>query len=369
VIPRSVRDAKPGTLIAAAAVPGRDRMLGSARRWRVLYHSRDLAGRDTVVSGLVLLPAGRAPREGWSVIAWAHGTTGLADQCAPSLAPELGHDPSAVAEVRGLLAHHWAVVATDYPGLGTPGVHPYLVGHVNAHAVIDAVTAAHELLGTRLSPRWVTVGHSQGGQTALFTAQDARQRAPRWDYRGAVALAPASHLDALIALVEATHDPTEQAYLIYALAGLGTVDPTVQLSQLLTVDTQAVAHDLADSCIDPFIADLENRKLAQVLDADPATLDRLRAELGHYDNPDQQYSNAPVLIAQGTEDQDVPAGATDGLVSQLCDHRDHVEYRRYPGLDHEGVVTASLPYVVRWINDRLAGRDTPNTCQATNSAP
>src|SRR5712692_8344323 len=180
VIPRSVRDAKPGTLIAAAALPGRDRMLGSARRWRVLYHSRDLAGRDTVVSGLVLLPAGRVPREGWSVIAWAHGTTGLAGQCAPSLAPELGHDPSAVAEVRGLLAHHWAVVATDYPGLGTPGVHPYLVGHVNAHAVIDAVTAAHELLGTRVSPQWVTVGHSQGGQTALFTAQDARQRAPRW---------------------------------------------------------------------------------------------------------------------------------------------------------------------------------------------
>jgi Secretory lipase len=366
VIPSPVREAKQGTLIAARAMMHSDRMPGSARRWQVLYHSRDIAGHDIAVSGFVLLPQGRIPRGGWPVIAWAHGTTGVAGPCAPSLAPELGHDPSAVPEVRQLVAHHWAVVATDYPGLGTPGIHPYLIGEANARAVIDAVTAAHQLAGSHLSARWVSVGHSQGGQTALFTAQEARNRAPQWDYRGSVALAPASHLDALIPLAEATHDPTDQAYLIYALAGLGTVDPAVQLSQVLNGDARALIHDLTDGCLDPFVSDLQTRGLSQIFDADPMTLERISSELGHYDNPDQRASDTPVLITQGTEDTDVPIGATDDLVSSLCGLGDHIEYHRYPGLDHEGVVAGSLPDVASWITHRLAGQNTPNTCLAAN---
>jgi pimeloyl-ACP methyl ester carboxylesterase len=356
-------------LVAARSAADVGQQLGSGRAWRVLYHSSTVSGEDVVVSGLVLVPPGHRPRGGWPVVAWAHGTTGVTSQCAPSLTSDLSHDPSAVAEVRGLLRRRFAVVASDYPGLGTPGVHPYLIGQANANATIDAVTAAHELRESELSRRWVTVGHSQGGQTALFVAQDARRRAPRWDYRGAVALAPASHLDALVALAEATHDPTAQAYLIYAIAGLGTVDPSVQVSQLLTTDAQAVSHDLVDGCIDQITEDLAQRQPPQLLAADAAAMDRLRAELGRYDNPDKHPADSPVLIAQGTTDNDVPVGATDGLVTQLCSLGDHVDYRRYVGLNHEGVVNASLPDVTNWINDRFKARETANTCPATSAAP
>jgi pimeloyl-ACP methyl ester carboxylesterase len=261
------------------------------------------------------------------------------------------------------------VVAPDYPGLGTPGVHPYLIGQANANAAIDAVTAAHALSESALSRRWVAIGHSQGGQTALFVAQDAHRRAPRWDYRGAVALAPASHLDALIALAEATHDPTEQAYLIYAVAGLSTVDPSVQVSQLLTADAQGVAHDLTDGCIDQITDDLTQRELPQLLIADTAVADHLRFELARYDNPDQRAAGSPILIAQGTTDSDVPVGATDGLVTQLCGLGDRIDYRRYDGLDHEGVVSGSLSDVTKWINDRLNGRDTASTCAGMSASP
>ena len=95
--------------------------LGADHAWQVLYHSTDLSDRDIAVSALVLLPQGTQPATGWPVIAWAHGTSGLADQCAPSIAPGLAHDPTAVKEVRALVARGWAVVASDYPGLGTPG--------------------------------------------------------------------------------------------------------------------------------------------------------------------------------------------------------------------------------------------------------
>jgi acetyl esterase/lipase len=211
------------------------------------------------------------------------------------------------------------------------------------------------------------VGHSEGGQTALFVAQDASQRAPRWDYRGAIALAPASHLDALPALAEATHDPTEEAYLIYAIAGLGTVDSSVGASELLTTDAQVVNHDLADGCIDQITEDLTNRDLPRIL-ADDTTVDRLRLELGHYDNPDQRPVDGSVLIAQGTTDNDVPVGATDGLVTELCSLGDHVDYRRYAGLDHEGVVSGSLPDVTNWINDRFERREAANTCSTADVA-
>jgi pimeloyl-ACP methyl ester carboxylesterase len=326
-------------------------------------------GGDVVVSGLVLIPPGPRQRGGWPVVAWAHGTTGVTSQCAPSLAADLGHDPSAVAELRGLLQHGFAVVATDYPGLGTPGVHPYLIGQANANAVIDAVTAAHALPPSKLSRRWVAVGHSQGGQTALFVAQDAHRRAPRWDYRGTVALAPASHLDALVALADATHDPTEEAYLMYAVAGLSTVDPSVQVSQLITTDAQDVAHDLTDGCIDQITQDLTKREPPQVLIADTAVVDHLRFELARYDNPDQRAADSPLLIGQGTTDSDVPVGATDGLVTQLCTLGDRLDYRRYEGLDHEGVVAGSLPDITKWINDRFAGGDTADTCAATSGPP
>ena len=105
-------------------------------------------------------------------------------------------------------------------------MHTYLIGRADARAVIDSVTAAHSLLGKRVSDAWFTVGHSEGGQTALFVAQAADQRASPLNFLGTVALAPASTLNALIPLAEATKDPVEQAYLIYALEGSRQSMPT-----------------------------------------------------------------------------------------------------------------------------------------------
>ncbi len=313
----------------------------------------------------MLLPAGPVPHGGWPVVAWAHGTSGLADRCAPSLAADLAHDTSAVREVRALLAHHWAVVASDYPGLGTPGQHPYLIGDADGEAVADAVTASHQLLSPTLSRRWVTVGHSEGGQTALFVAALASRRAPQWDYRGTVALAPASTLEALLPLAESTQDPVEQAYLIYAVAGLSTVDPQVRLERLLSSEARAVVSDPTTSCIDDITRKLTDRPVDHVLDADPATASRLEAELGRYDDPDHHIARRPILVAQGTDDHDVPEGATTALVSSLCARGDLLDYRRYPGRDHAGVVTASLPAVTTWIASRFAGCAAPDTCPAS----
>jgi alpha-beta hydrolase superfamily lysophospholipase len=361
-VPNPLPRAAPGTLISARADADAAQTLGAGNASQMLYHSTDLAGHDIAVSALVLTPTGRDPAGGWFTVAWAHGTSGLADQCAPSLAPGLAHDPTAVAEVRALLARGWAVVASDYPGLGTPGVHSYLIGAADARAVVDGVTAMHALLGAQVSAPWVTVGHSEGGQSALFVAQVASTRAPRWPFLGTVALAPASTLEALIPLTEASPDPVEQAYLLYALVGLTTVDPTLDVPSLLTPAARVVLADATTGCIDDITNDLRHRHLTQLLVADDATKSRLNALLGRYDDPDRVRAPQPILVAQGLTDQDVPSPATDGMVARMCALGDRVQYRHFAGLDHAGVVPGSLSLVTQWINARRAHAVAVNTC-------
>jgi pimeloyl-ACP methyl ester carboxylesterase len=362
VVPTGLPGAAPGTLISERDAPAQARLLGAQRAWQVLYHSTNLSGHDIVVSGLVLVPKGQPPAGGWPLAAWAHGTSGLADQCAPSIAEDLGNDSSAVREVTALLAEDLAVVASDYPGLGTPGVHTYLIGQADARAVIDSVTAAHSLLREKVAGSWITVGHSEGGQTVLFVAQTAAQRAPRWKFLGTVALAPASLLNLLVPFAEAGKDPVEQAYLIYALEGLSTVDANVKVDGLLTPQARAILPDTTTGCIDDITNDLARHPLDHVLAANAATKDRLAADLGRFDNPDQAGAAGPILITQGDVDSDVPEAATNALVTKLCALGDRVDYRTYPGLDHNNLVAGSQAVITAWITQRLAQKTAPSTC-------
>ena len=77
-----------------------------------------------------------------------------------------------VPEFNGWLKRGYAIAQTDYQGLGTPGLHLYLIGHAEGASVVDIALAAR-----RLDPsigRFAIAGHSQGGQAALFAAAEAR---------------------------------------------------------------------------------------------------------------------------------------------------------------------------------------------------
>ena len=72
-----------GTLIWAQRVTGLP-LHPPATIWRILYHSRNRDDHDIAVSGFAIAPNAPAPAGGRLVYAWAHGTVGLGDQCAPS---------------------------------------------------------------------------------------------------------------------------------------------------------------------------------------------------------------------------------------------------------------------------------------------
>ena len=163
----------------------------------VLYTSKTPQGKRVAVSGSVSVPKGKPPKGGWPVISYAHGTTGTADVCAPSR--NRAGDPGEAyisyvdPEQNDWLKAGYAVVRTDYQGLGTPGPHPYLIGDAEGHSVLDMVRAARQL-ESRIGKRFLIAGHSQGGHAALFAAGEAKTYVPDLRLRGTVAYAPASHL-------------------------------------------------------------------------------------------------------------------------------------------------------------------------------
>src|SRR6185312_10104367 len=131
--PPSTAEGSPGTLIRQETIDGAP--LG-ASTYRVLYRSTGMDDKPILVSGVVIVPPGDPPPGGRPIVAWAHPTSGIVPRCAPSLAIFLFQQ---IQGLRSFVRDGYVVAATDYPGLGTAGPHPYLVGISEARAVIDSV--------------------------------------------------------------------------------------------------------------------------------------------------------------------------------------------------------------------------------------
>src|SRR2546430_1245323 len=188
-VPQKI-DGPPGHLLLKLPMQGAPR---GASAWRVLYVSSGLSGKPIPVSGVIMIPNDPAPGPGRDVVAWAHPTTGVQDDCAPSLKSDFFKRIPGLAD---MLSRGFIVTATDYPGLGTPGTHPYLVGVSEGRAVLDSVRAARQL--APVSRRFAVWGHSQGGHAGLFAGQLAQNYAPEFSLKGIAVAAPATDLKSLL---------------------------------------------------------------------------------------------------------------------------------------------------------------------------
>jgi acetyl esterase/lipase len=202
--PSPLAAAAPGTLIRSAEVAGVPGVPSGATVWRILFHSTTIYGADVAQSGYVIAPSSPAPAGGFPVIAWAHGTSGFAAQCGPSLFTSLGSGsgPYLLPALSRYLAAGYVVAAADYQGLGvSDGVHPYLLGISEARSVLDATRATTHLGGLHTANNVVIYGHSQGGHAALFAGELAPTYAPELRVVGIVAAAPATGLSTLISII------------------------------------------------------------------------------------------------------------------------------------------------------------------------
>jgi alpha-beta hydrolase superfamily lysophospholipase len=351
-IPDPLPAGKPGDVIATELenVPGLHGTL-----YRVMYHSKSVQGDDIPVTGLIAVPSGAPPTSGYPVISWAHGTTGIADVCAPSL------DPTGYASfANALLDQGYEVTATDYEGLGTPGRHPYIVGDSEARGVLDIVRAARNIPTMHASDHYLVWGHSQGGHAAMFSLHIADQWAPELHLMGVVAGAPPSQL---LLFNTALQNSPFRYYLLMAAAGFNAAygDQQAPLDAVLTpLGIQKLA--LVDQgCTGTIAAGVQGINFSDLEKADPASVpawhDLLVAnDPGHF----TQAAPEPLLIIQGGADEQIPVISTQILFGQMCTLGQGTQRWIYPGQSHAGVIAPSFTDMLNWIADRFAAKAAPS---------
>jgi predicted esterase len=245
-------------------------------------------------------------------------------------------------------------VRTDYDGLGTPGVHQYLLGTSEGRSVLDAVRAARAF-EPRLSRRFVIAGHSQGGHAALFAAAAASQWVPELRLRGTVAFAPASHLrqqfQATVGISAAGGGLG--AIVAMGLRGVDGTDPKLGVASLLTSQAATLYPQTLTRCYDELSqpSSFGGLPLNQFLRSD-VDLQPLFGVVGESD-PEHLRMRTPVRIEQGTADQTVFPAFTQALVDEYRTNGVKVTYKTYDGVSHGGVVNAGAGDATTWIRGRL----------------
>ncbi len=357
-VPTPLPPGKPGALIRSREAYDFNLPTG-ARAIRVLYHSRSATGKDVAVSGVVLLPAGSPPQGGWPVIAWAHGTSGVAQVCAPSLMKDVLYGEEGLFP---MVRAGFAVVASDYAGLGTVGPHQYLDRVAQANDVINSVIAAHQAVPD-LSDKWVVDGHSQGGGAAWGVSEEEfRLKDP--GYLGAVVVAGnvAPRWVRLFALLD--RNESLSFYDVYGAYAIKARYPRFNVADML--NPQALSHYKAlttEGCWDYGYAVASSGQLGKVLK--PDWLKNKWAHKFLVENETLKKPMAgPLFLLAGGADHSVPPQTVRRAAVGACRKGYTVEFRIYPGLDHDPLMTNSTPDQLDWIRDRFAGKPPPDNCNS-----
>ncbi|MDC4456506.1 lipase family protein [Acinetobacter baumannii] len=338
------------------------------------YKMLGQSGQEVQATSLVFTPNTPPPVGGWPIVVWAHGTTGVADVCAPSKAALADSTKDLISK---LLAAGYVVVAPDYEGLGTPGIHPFLNVKSEAFSITDAVVAARNYLSQRnllTSKKWLTVGHSQGGHAALGAAQYASRA--QLDYKGTVAVAPASNLGGILVDGEAqvANAPIDIKIATYAqldtytalvTAGIRNTQPAFNYSQVFTSQISSIAAQAENLCSGPlygaFYEGMSNyaKDHNGTLDGFTRTQPNFMAVplvktfLEKDSQPLQVKVTTPIIIYQGIADPTVPKLATDLLIFNATTLGTKINSYVTGNWDHGTVMSSNVDNIVGNVHSLL----------------
>lgn len=372
-----------------------------AQAWRIAYISSDIAERPTISTGLVVAPVGAAPKEGRPVLAWAHGTTGTAQNCGPSqvtnpavplnqyfLVGGNSWTDYGIPNLEEFIKEGYVVVATDYQGLGGGGKHQYAVAGTNGRDLINSARAAISMNDTGASQRTIFYGWSQGGGATIAAASLGdylnKQGTVADDLQvlGFVAMAPD---DAAVMIQNATKDQASADKAIHGLIqlfsdsvfnfshfamtmwGTQAAYPNLKLSDIFTEQgSNVIDQVLSNKCMH-VVADTLNytygNQFKTLLSDKPGnTMAWAKALIEGSVLPVQPI--APVVIYWGTKDTTVPPIMHELYQKQMCSKGGNIERIQLPGEQtHFSTPGVSGPMYVQWVKDRIAGKPVPNGCQ------
>jgi hypothetical protein len=343
--PHPLPPGKPGELIRSESTDEYN-LPFELSALRILYHSRTANGEDVPVSAVVLVPDGKPPVNGWPVIAWAHEFRGAARQCAPSMMKNLGVGP--------LLAMYanlgYAVVATDYSGLGAGSGNPVLDMQSNAFDVIYSVPAARAAV-TQIGPKWIALGPFQGGLAAVAVAE-SEVRDP--NYLGSVATSGLA--DAGQAYRHFEQGSSNRMLLVLA-STVKALYPEFQVSDMLKDRAIPAYQRVAQTCGGETEPEFTNEMLKPGWENN-----RFVKEFFSRNTPGQKPAHGPLLVISGEANLAIPAEMSGKTVARMCRQGDRILFLKYPDLDASDVMGASAADQISWIKARFAGYVGPSNC-------
>jgi hypothetical protein len=312
---------------------------------RLLYHSRSASGDDVATSGVVLFPEEEEPPAGgWPVIAWAHGWSGVARECAPSLARNLQRGP-----FLSMYVHlGYAVVSTDYSGLGTSFRSAFADAPSNAWDVIYSIPAARRAV-PQLGSRWIAMGTDEGGMAVAHVAElEYEIHDP--NYLGSIAISGLADLEDLYQVLSNLSDELPM-FLAY---GIKTVYPQFEVSDILTDKALPLYQKIGQTC--------SEKELVQKFSAAGMLKPNWESNqfVQHYFRRNRlglSPANAPLLVISSETDL-----ATTKLVGRLCKQRDRVQFEKYPEDDPGKVIGDSVRDQIAWIQARFANGPVRTNC-------
>lgn len=328
----------------------KDTLSGASSIKVMTYLMPNVQGKSAKATAMVMFPKTTKPASGWRVVVWAHGTTGIGDDCAPS---NNAFNERFETLANSLLEAGYVIVAPDYEGLGTQGIHPYLNLGSAANSALYAMKAVHQKYSTDLNKAWMSIGQSQGGHASLAIAEYANNNP---DFKGAVATAPASSLGYIITQVAPTAiaqlEQAEKAglypvgtsvgvysellaYAAYAGVGIRAYDPQFNLSTIFEDGAKLIAEKAEGTtgengqCLVPlmsaFATDI-NDYLMKNPTKSVLSYPGLKAGFENSvaikkfleDNqPATKKVDKPLYVVQGKLDTAVPYQVTEALVAKL----------------------------------------------------
>lgn len=320
---------------------------------RFMYQSKTSNGTLVPVSAYILWPyIAREYGDGLPMVVWAHGTSGVSDECAPSNIQNLWHHFQAPYEL-SLLGY--VVVATDYAGLGIGAdasgnfiVHEYLNGRAQANDVAYSVPAAQKVF-PQLSKRFVVIGSSEGGLAAWGFAEKLVSE-PMDGHLGTVALSPVTRvlnlpvteavipqLLLMIAPSLIANYPHFKPEHIFTPQGQQSLETYIALKGCNTVLFNVPSQNILKSGWQ------NNTSIQEYQD---------NAAVGG-----KRISGA-MLVIQGAVDPIVyPQSVTDAVNQTIkADPSAQIEYHVLPNVSHAPAMYAGLQIYHDWIAARFSGQ-------------
>lgn len=355
--PPAPLEGKPGDLLRVEPL---NVEVDGAQSLRILYLTELDNGDLAAASGMAFIPTAPSKQGPRPMVAWTHGTVGQGDSCAPSRTT----DPTSQLTqfLPSMMSLGWALVATDYTGLGTPGVQAYLLKDQEVRDTVNSVRALQQIPDSQVGSRYAVFGHSQGGHTALWTGHLSKSFAPELDLLAVAAAAPAAELTQIM---------TQQwDTLVGWVIGVEVMRswpiryPDLPIDEMLTTPAQKNYDRLAQECVKDAGIEAEIRMKAfneDFFSVNPLDNAAWKAALADQ-TPPPLPAQMPLLLIQGTADEVVLPQPNAYLQKTWCEAGTNVSALWLGGVGHMPAAAIGGPAAVSWLEQIFAGNAPTSNC-------